>query len=179
MQEFTSLTASEKADLFAYLKRDPARHALVLQNLTTWPDASKFYFTKLGDVLSYLHISGHPSSAGGPTVLVLDGAPAPVEALLNAVQPTEPIIVRETSAHLEGAVRGYFSSASFKLEHRMDVDRASFKPHHRGKARPLEDKDAPALCSFMGAPPQAAPRFMGWLKGARVFYGVEEGGELN
>ncbi len=178
MKEFSSLNENEKNEILSLLKREAAKHALVLQNLTTWPESSKFYFLKRGSSLSYLHFSGHPAHQEGSATLVVDGEPAHVEMLFREVRPQAPFAVRESPAHLEEVVRAYFPEAKSKLEHRMDVDRASFKPQHKGDARQLQERDLPALCSFMGAPAQAAPRFIGWLKGARVFYGLEEGGEL-
>lgn len=178
MRDFATLDRNEKDGILSLLKREPAKHALVLQNLTTWPEESKFHFIRHGDSLSYLHVSGHPAHRDGSTTLVLDGDPAEVEALLREIRPQVPFAVRESPASLESAVRAYFPKAKARLEHRMDVDRAGFKPKHQGKARQLEERDLPALCAFMGAPPQAAPRFMGWLKGARVFYGLEEEGRI-
>lgn len=178
MKEFTSLSQAEKNEILAILRKDAAKHALVLQNLTSWPEASKFYFTKKAEVLSYVHFSGHPAHREGSATLVLDGDPAEVEVLLSEIRPQAPFAVRESPAFLEAAVRAYFPEAKFKLEHRMDVCRKTFQPRHGDGARQLEERDLPALCAFMGAPAQAAPRFIGWLKGARLFYGIEEGGAL-
>ncbi len=99
-----------------------------------------------------------------------------MKTLLHEIRPQPPFVVRESAASLEEAVRSYVPEAKFKLEYRMDVDRAGFKAQHKGKARQLDESDLPALCAFMGAPAHAAPRFIGWLKGARIFYGIEEGG---
>lgn len=178
MKTFSSLNEREKEKILSALKREPAKHALTLQNLSTWPDASKFYFVENGSSLSYLHISGHPAHREGKPTLVLDGENAVVEALLREVRPSAPFVVRESPASLETAILSYFPGAECRLEYRMDVDRANFQPRHSGKARQLVETDLPALCAFMGAPPQAAPRFMGWLKGARFFFGIEEDGVL-
>lgn len=177
MRDLSGLQPNEKNEILAVLRTDPAKHALVLQNLVAFPAASKFFFVQKGGRLSYLHVSGHPAHAQC-TTLVLDGEPREVETLLREFRPFAPFTVRESPASVEGALKAYFPEAKSRAEHRMDVNRATFRSRHAGKARQLEVKDLPALCAFVGAPPQAAPRFEGWLRGAKVFFGIEEGGEL-
>lgn len=176
MKEFSALPKAEKEKIFSLLAKDPAKHALVLQNLRAFPENSKFFFLSEGK--SYLHLSGHPAHQGPKATYVIDGDPREVEALLREVHPKPPFAVRESPASLQGALRAVFPEMKFRLEHRMDVTRQTFKPHHQGKARQLTENDLPSLCAFTGAPPKAAPRFMGWIKGAKIFYGIEESGEL-
>lgn len=175
---FSASGPNEKGRILAELRKDPARHALVLQNLTEWPDESKHYFEWDGGTLSYLHFSGHPAHRRGHPTLVIDGDPRAVERLLRELRPQAPFVVRESPARLEAVLRAYFPESKFRLERRMDVSRSEFTPRHQGRARQLGERDLAALCRFMGAPEQAAPRFAGWLQGAKVFYGIEEGGEL-
>lgn len=177
MKEFSDLKQIEQEEILTLLKRDAAKHALVLQNLRAFPAASKLFFFRNGAALTYLHISGHPAHAQC-TTLVLHGEHAQVEALLREIRPSAPFTVRESPASVEPAVKAYFPGAKCRQEYRMDVSRSTFRPQHLGKARQLEMKDLPALCAFVGAPPQAAPRFEGWLRGAKVFFGIEEKGEL-
>jgi ribosomal protein S18 acetylase RimI-like enzyme len=176
--EFSALARQDKEEVLACLRVDPAKHALVLQNLTEWEGESKFFFERHESSLSYVHRSGHPAHRHGPPTFVIDGEPAGLERLLRQVLPASPFVVRESPAALEGVLRACYPDAKVKLEHRMDVNSDEFRPHHRGLARQLNERDVSALCRFMGAPEQAAPRFIGWLQGAKVFYGIEENGEL-
>lgn len=161
--------------ILSHLREDSARHALVIQDLLVWPERSKFHFINgTGGRLSYAHISGHPASEGSQ-VLVLDGEPTEVATLLTHISPAAPFVVRETSAHLAPTISEYYPDAKLYFEQRMDVSPETFKPAHQGRARQLTEEDAPALAGFLGAPPQAAPAFLGWIKGSRAFLGIFEG----
>lgn len=162
---------SELNKILAYLRRNPVRNGAVIQDLLVWSEQSKFYFIESDDEISFLHLSGHPAHHNCLT-LMADGEPYHIATLLNYLSPDSPFVVRETSSHLASVVKTYFSEAIIYPELRMDVDRDKFRPSHKGIARPLSESDATALAKFHGAPPQAAPSFVGWLKGARAVYGV-------
>ncbi len=170
--------ASNRASLIERLRREPARHAVVLQDLLLWFEESRFHFVETPAGLSYLHVSGHPAHQRRHPVIILDGEPAEVEALLRFVAPPAPFVVRETSDLHTSALREYFPEARFYFEQRMDLAKERFRPAHRGFAREMTPEDAPALARFMGAPPAAAPALLGWIQGAEAFLGVFENDAL-
>lgn len=173
------LLAAEKPRILAELKRDPAKHALVIQNLTTFPHNSKFFYTEKKGELSYTHISGHPAHSRGPSkVLVADGNPTEVANLLRELKIPAPFSLRESPASIEQAVLSIYPEGHARREYRMDVSRSTFKARHQGMARALGLTDVSALCAFMGSPPQAAGQFAGWIQGAKVFQGIVENGQI-
>lgn len=163
--------------IISALRKEAIKNAAVIQDLMRWPDNSQFHFMGNNDNLSFLHASGHPAHHDCP-VFICDGSAEEVAALFKHVKPSAPFVVRETSDHLASVVHDYFPEGKIYREQRMDVTKATYKPAHRGMARQLSEQDAVALAQFFGAPPQAAGKFMGWLKGARAFQGVFEGGKL-
>ncbi len=160
----SGIRIAEKGDLPNILNRlrhKGVRNAWAIQDLTVWPDRSKFYYLESGDKFSYLLISGHPASHGHPT-LIADGDPDAVVLLLKNSGISAPFVIRETPAHLLTAMKALYSDSKAYLEQRMDVTKETFKPKHKGLARSLNANDAESLAQFFGAPPQAAGRFKGW-----------------
>jgi ribosomal protein S18 acetylase RimI-like enzyme len=158
-----------------HLRQNGVRNAWAIQDLTVWPERSKFFFNS--DPFSYVLISGHPASHGHPTVIA-EGDPTAVASLLQTADIKIPFVIRETSAHLLPVLKNQYPSAKIYVEQRMDVTTDSFRPKHKGTARNLNPGDAEALAQFFGAPPQAAGKFKGWLSGAKAFFGVFEGSRL-
>lgn len=174
MPETRSSFQTEIPKALSRLREDKVRNAWAIQDLTIWPQRSKITFAETSSSFAYLLISGHPASHEHPT-LIADGDAQLVSKMLDEFAPNGPFVIRETSAHLIEVFKGKYPQARVFLEQRMDVTKTSFIPKHRGLSRDLTGKDAEALAAFFGAPPQAASRFMGWLKGSRAFFGVFEG----
>lgn len=170
-------TQNDLPFVLTQLRRNGVRNAWAIQDITVWPDASKLFFCASQNSFSYLLISGHPASHDQPT-LIVDGEPTLVSRMLKQHAPDAPFVVRETSSHLLDAVKAHCPDARIYLEQRMDVTKETFTPKHKGLARNLTESDAECLAQFFGAPPQAAGRFKGWLKGARLFLGAFQGDRL-
>ena len=175
LNKIETLNESNRNEVLNWLLREPIENALAIQDLRIWPKDSKFYF--LTEPFSYVHVSGHPAHHGSTTIS-LGGDSAKTMELLNHFQPQAPFVVRETDAKFAAAIRSYYPATVVYDEIRMDVTRESFKSQHRGQARQLLESDAASLAAFFGAPPQAVGRFLGWLKGAKAFYGTFEGEKL-
>lgn len=108
---------------------------------------------------------------------MIGGTPEGVGPLLAELPPA-PWVVRETPATLLPVLQKAFPEAKVFPEFRMEVTRATFKPCHRpGRARRLVDADVAQLADFSGAPPQAAPSFLPWIRGACLM-GIFEGEQL-
>jgi ribosomal protein S18 acetylase RimI-like enzyme len=163
--------------LLETLREEGVRHSYAIQDLTTWFEASKFYFTDDNGVISYVLLTGHPAAAR-TTTLVAEGVPADVTAILKDMDIKAPFLLRETPASLLPSIRELFPEAKVYLEQRMEITEKTFIPQHRGMARPLSAADAQALAQFHGAPPQAAGNFLGWRLGAKAFFGVFENDKL-
>lgn len=164
-----SLDDSNLDYVTAELKKDPAANGLVLQDLLRFKQSTQVFFTE--NPFSYIHISGHPAYAGSK-VISMGGESSAAANLLDHVKPQAPFTVRETDSKFTAAVREYYSGAVVYDEYRMDVTREQFKKQHRGIARQIKESDLESLAEFFGAPKQAAPKFMGWIKGARAIFGV-------
>ncbi|USN48040.1 MAG: GNAT family N-acetyltransferase [Pseudobdellovibrionaceae bacterium] len=165
---------AKKVDLEGVLKqlrRQGVANAWSIQDLTVWPNQSKFFYVQNSDQFSYLLISGHPASHGHPT-LIANGNEDAVKSLFISAELHEPFVVRETPAHLLPVIEELYPDAKVFLEQRMDVSRNTYIPQHTGNARKLSGDDANYLAKFFGAPPQAAERFKGWLNGAKLFLGI-------
>lgn len=175
MGKIKILNESNHDEVLHWLLQEPIDNALAIQDLRIWAKDSKFFFTT--NPFSYLHASGHPAYHGS-SVIALGGEPARATELLEHFKPQAPFVVRETDAKFAPAIRSYYPATVVYDEIRMDVTRESFRPHHRGQARQLAESDALSLAEFFGAPPQAVGRFMGWLKGAKAFYGAFDGVRL-
>lgn len=172
IQEIKTADKSDLPKVLGLLRRNAVRNAWAIQDMTVWPDKSKFLYND-DQHFSYLLISGHPASQGHPTVIV-DGELGAVAALLRVADIKVPFVIRETSAHLLPVIKDHYPSAKIYMEQRMDVTEDTFQPKHKGIARNLTPSDAVALAHFFGAPPQAASKFKGWLGGAKAFHGVFE-----
>jgi len=164
-------------DVLMQLRLHGVSNAWAIQDLTLWPDRTKFLYVKNSDSFSYVLISGHPASHGHPTIIA-SGEPTAVDTLLREADIKGPFVIRETSVHLSSVIKAMYPSVKIYEEQRMDVTKNTYLPKHKGKARQLTFADVEALAQFFGAPPQAAGEFMGWLKGARAFFGVYEEGRL-
>lgn len=177
-QSIHTASQHEYPKILSRLRENKVRNAWAIQDLTVWPKQSKITFAdNHSSQFSYLLVTGHPASHEHPT-LVADGDPAIVSLMLDQYEADGPCIIRETSAQLQAVCSRRFPKGKVFIEQRMDVTKNSFIIQHRGLARSLTASDAEKLAAFFGAPPQAAPRFMGWLKGSRAFYGVFDGDKI-
>lgn len=151
------------------LAETPVEHAWLIQDLADWPAQTAVWHRVRRDKLSYLAISGHPSSQrGAKLVLAYDGG-GELGALLEHLPP-EPFVIRESRLSVVETMRPALKKPVIYPEYRMDVDRASFRPYASNiPMRRLGDEDAAALAEFFGAPPQAAPGFLGWIQGTVVW----------
>jgi ribosomal protein S18 acetylase RimI-like enzyme len=177
MKTIAHATNANLGHVLNQLRRNPVRNSWAIQDLTIWPDQAKLYFVEENGDFSYLLISGHPATHDQVT-LVMDGHDENVRHLLQEIKMTEPFLMRETPLRLAPLVKAFYPEAKVFPQYRMDVTRSTFKPRHKGLARPLRLEDAPALAAFFGAPPQAAKGFEGWLRGSKLFYGIFEGAQL-
>jgi ribosomal protein S18 acetylase RimI-like enzyme len=148
-------------------KLDPVEHAWAIQDMELWPDRSRLFTSGT----SYLLFTGHPSQGGGNTLILGDdsGELAPLLAHLP-----ETFVIRETRASVLPKLQPYLKGAKVYLEQRMEVTRESFLPRSSGRVRKIGEADAAALAAFFGAPPQAAPKFLGWIRGGLILAAMEE-----
>jgi ribosomal protein S18 acetylase RimI-like enzyme len=153
--------------LHSLLAKNPVEHAWLIQDLAVWPNETKVFWKSDGEKLSYLAISGHPSSQRGAK-LVLAYDEGELASLLPNL-PAEPFVIRESRLSVVEVMRPALKNPVIYPEYRMDVDRASFRPYRNGaKIRQLQAADATAMASFFGAPPQAVGSFLGWIQGTVV-----------
>lgn len=154
------------------LARNPVEHAWLIQDLNQWPEATKVHWKINGEKLSYLAISGHPSSQRGAK-LVLAYDEGELHSLLEHLPP-QPFVVRESRLSVMEVMVPRLANPVIYPEWRMDVSRAGFKPFvSAAPLRQLGVADALALAAFFGAPPQAAARFEGWVQGTVVLAAFE------
>lgn len=163
-------------DILHQLYKNPRENAWAIQDLTRWPEFSKFYYILDNNDISYFLISGHPANRSIP-VVILGGQNDSVKKLLDEYLPKPPLVIRDTPEKFLRLVNEKLPDAIVYPEYRMDVDKEHFTPKHKGIAERLDEKDAPALARFHGAPEQAAQGFIGWLKGATI-YGIFDGQKL-
>ena len=173
MQKIAIATAANLDHILSKLRTNPVRNSWAIQDLTVWPELTKFSYIEAKNSLSYLMVSGHPATHDQAT-LVMAGETEPAALLLRELNIAEPFLIRETPLRLAPVVKAQYPNSKVFPQYRMDVTRSTFKPQHKGLARPLQLQDAPALAAFFGAPPQAAKRFEGWLRGSKLFYGIFE-----
>src|SRR4051812_33943368 len=108
----------------ALLEQNPLDNAWTIQDLSLWPDRTKF-FPKIGARgLSYLSISGHPSQTKR-SMVVLDDSGGEVESLFFHLPPA-PITIRETNSNVLPKLKKIFPNAKCQLEWRMDVTEKTF-----------------------------------------------------
>lgn len=172
----TKLSDEDRLLVIADLKINPGRNAWAIQDLERWPDKTTLYYRTdsigIGN-LTYLLLTGHPGAQQTKTI-VLNGNSDLVEPLLEFL-PAGKWILRETSAAMAPVIKSILPAAHFFLEDRMQVERVSFKPAKKTiPIRMLVESDAIALAEFQGAPPQAAPKFIQWIRGAKLL-GAWEG----
>lgn len=148
------------------LQKSPVEHSWVIQDLTQWPDQSRFFSKESPRGISYVHISGHPSSQRHPLVLLYDGG-GDLEDLLSHL-PDRPFVVRESPVSVRPLLENRLPKAVFFDEQRMIVDRASFRARASDGVRRLTLGDLPSLLAFTGAPPMAAEGMKGWIQGAVI-----------
>jgi ribosomal protein S18 acetylase RimI-like enzyme len=163
--------------ILRHLRSNGVKNAWAIQDLTVWPDRSKFFYTDDNGRFSYVLLTGHPACHSHPTVIA-DGDPQDVAALIQATGLTDKFLFRETSADLLPVIKDQFPDSKVYLEQHMAVTAETFKPKHKGLARQVTMADSEALAQFFGAPPQAAGSFAGWINGSRAFYGVFNEGRL-
>ncbi len=180
MRDDSKLADKESIPLvLGYLRRSAGSHAWALQDLQAWPEKTTLFYrepARLDGELSYLLLTGHPGAQQTLSVTV-SGTPEGVAPLL-AHLPKAPFLMRETPATLLPLMQAAAPQGRAWIEQRMEATRASFKPRHApGRTRRLNDDDAAALAAFNGAPPQAAPGLLSWIRGAMLF-GVWEGPQL-
>lgn len=147
-------------------KLDPVEHAWAIQDLALWPDRSRFFTAGT----SYLLFTGHPSQGGGNTLILGDDS-GEIDSLLRHLP--EKFVIRETRASLLPKLRPHLKEAQVYLEQRMEVSREGFRPRESSRVRKIGEADAPALAAFFGAPPQAAPKFLGWIRGGLILAAME------
>lgn len=142
-------------------KLDPVEHAWAIQDIELWPERSRLFTSGT----SYLLFTGHPSQGGQNTIILGDDS-GEVEALLSHLP--EKFVIRETRASLLPKLRPYLKDAKIYFEQRMEVTQETFRPRASSRVRKIGEADAPALAAFFGAPPQAAPKFLGWIRGGLI-----------
>lgn len=177
MAQIAQANSANREHVLGQLRRNPVRNSWAIQDLIVWPDRAKLFFIEDGGHFSYLLVSGHPATHDQLT-LIADGQADHLANLLETHKMTEPFLMRETPLRLAPVVQAKYPDAKIFPQYRMDITRATFRPQHRGLARPLKMEDAPSLAVFFGAPPQAAKGFEGWLRGSKLFYGIFEGKQL-
>jgi RimJ/RimL family protein N-acetyltransferase len=165
-----------------HLVKAPGTHAWAIQDLQLWPDRTRLHYVsprRERQDIDYLLETGHPATQHSKT-LVMGGTVEGVKPLLEKL-PQGPWTMRETPAPLWKALQSVVPSAKVYLERCMETTRATFRPAKgSGHVRRLTLADVDALVAYMGAPPQAAASFVGWIQGA-CLYGCWEradGGEL-
>jgi ribosomal protein S18 acetylase RimI-like enzyme len=177
MEMIAHATAANREHILNQLRRNSVRNSWAIQDLTIWPERTRLSFIEANDQFSYLMMSGHPATHDQVT-LIMDGTEEHARLLLRELKVTEPFLMRETPLRLAPLVKEQYPDAKVFPQYRMDVSRSTFKPQHKGLARPLKLDDAPALAAFFGAPPHAAKGFEGWLRGSKLFYGIFESSQL-
>lgn len=147
-------------------KLDPVEHAWAIQDMKLWPDRSRLFTSGT----SYLLFTGHPSQ-GGTNTLILGDESGEVDSLLSHLP--EKFVIRETRASLLPKLGPHLKDAKIYLEQRMELRQESFRPKASDRVRKIGEADAPALAAFFGAPPQAAPKFLGWIRGGLILAAME------
>lgn len=179
MTDIRLATRDDFPSLLDVLRRDAGRHALAIQDLTVWPDLSRFYFDAPSftrGIAGYLLHTGHPGSQRVKS-LILEGTPDVATALFAHV-PAGKWVMRETPGSLRAVIAAAAPEAVIYDEWRMDVDRSSFRPAKvLGRTRPLGPEDAPAIAAFYGLPTDKAAIFIRWLTHATLL-GVFDGDRL-
>ena len=162
----------EKSKILQKLNENPIENAWAIQDLTLWPERTKFFSRESPRGLSYLLITGHPSQEKYPMV-ILNDAGGEVEALLEHL-PKSPFLIRETRSSVLGKIGPHVPEAQIYYEQRMDLLKENASLPFQVSARRLTEADAKALAQFQGAPPQAAEGMKFWIRGAVIMAVLHE-----
>ena len=168
----SNISPAEKSEVLQKLSKKPIENAWAIQDLTLWPERTKFYYSDSFRGFSYLVVSGHPSQVKYPMVILNDDG-GDVEKLFQYL-PKGPFVIRETRASIIQKIQPMIPQAEIYHEHRMDLLKENFKPPTQIKSRRLTEADAAALARFQGAPPQATEGMKFWIRGA-VIMAIFEG----
>lgn len=170
--------ASNTEHVLSLLGRHPVQNAWAIQDLSRFAGASKLHFVEDGGSLTYLLISGHPSTRRGAPTIILGGRPEAAAPLITAHLPATPWIMRETPSTFAPLVQKAAPQAVVSRMRRMEVTRESFKPTAaRYPTRKLVEDDATSLAEFFGDTSGSAHGYKYWLRDGYVF-GAFDGDKL-
>lgn len=168
--KISTADASNTPRALALLTSRPVENAWAIQDLSRFADSSKFYFVEAEGELTYLLVSGHPSTQRGAPTVILGGNPEIIAPLLTRHLPDGPWVMRETPSALAPIVQKVAPQAIVHRMRRMQLTGDAFKPGAgRFSTRKLGESDAMSLAAFFGDTTGGAHGYRHWLRGGFVF----------